>query len=122
MAEVIDYSTPVGLVRLNITDIDPEPGNRLLSDDQINGWLAVSDGSVNRATYWALLTIATSSVLVSKKIKTQDLTTDGPAEAKALMDLALRYKAEADEQDGLDAFSGYVAPRPARRELEEFRW
>lgn len=123
MADAIDYGSPVGLVRLNITDTDADPDKRLLTDDQIQAWLDSAGGSVNRATYRALLTIAASTVLISKKIRTQDLSTDGPAEAAALRALAQEYKADADAEDGLDSFSGYVSPVPDRgREGEEFRW
>lgn len=112
---------PVDIVRLNITDTGTE---QLFTDDQLNAWLTSYDGNVNRATYRALVTIATSTVLVSKKIRTQDLSTDGPAEAAALLKLAETYKAEADADEG--TFDGFLELIPfggtGRHEAEEARW
>lgn len=117
----IDYTTPVGLVRLNITDLDDT--SQLLTDEQIEGLLTASDDSVNRATAKSLHIIATSEVMLAKKISTQDLTSDGPAVARALMDQAAHYAALADQEDGTASFVGYVAPSTdPRREAEEFRW
>ena len=42
--------------------------------------------------------IAVNEVLVQKRIRLLDLTTDGPAEANALRALAAQYRAEADEE------------------------
>lgn len=115
----IDYATPVGLVRLNITDTT-EP--YLLTDHQIIGLLKASGDSVNRATARALVIIATSEILVAKKIRTQDLSTDGPAVARALMDQAAAYELRADAEDGATDFAGYIPPLPAGGyEAEEYR-
>ena len=57
MAELTDLE----IVRLNITDTGTE---QLFTDDQLNAWLTQYGGSINRATYRALITIATSEVLV----------------------------------------------------------
>lgn len=112
---------PVDIVRLNITDTK-EP--QLFTDEQLNAWLAAYDGNVNRATYRALITIATSTVLVSKKMRTQDLSTDGPAESAALLKLAETYKAEADAEQGTD--DGFLELIPfggaGHCEAEEYRY
>lgn len=89
----------IGLLRLNITDTAVEPADQLFTDDQLELWLDAFNGSINRATHRALITMATSEVLVSKKIRTQDLSTDGPAVADSLMRLAATYKTQADEED-----------------------
>ena len=115
--------TPIDIIRLNITDT-AEPPSQLFRDEQLQAWLTQYDGSINRATYRALVTIATSTVLVSKKIRTQDLTTDGPAEAAALLALAKTYKDEADATDA-DAGSFFeIVPFGGVRgnEAEEYRW
>jgi len=93
----IDYTTPVGQVRLLIADV--EEGNFLLADDQITGYLAIESGRVKRAAARALDAIATSEVLVSKKIRTLDLQTDGPAVAAELRAQARQLR-EEDDQDG----------------------
>lgn len=116
----IDYTSPLGLVRLNITDLDESAF--LLTDDQIRGLLAASGENVNRATAKALHIIATSEVLVSRKIRTQDLQSDGPAVARSLMDLAAEYERKADAEDGEGSFAGYVSPVPPEAyEAEEWR-
>lgn len=117
----IDYTSPLGLVRLNITDLDEAAP--LLSDDMITGLLAASDENINRATARALRIIATSEVLVSKKIRTQDLSSDGPAVAAELRAQADEYEARAVAEDGSASFAGYIAPVPAApHEAEEYRW
>jgi len=113
--------TDLEIVRLNITDTGTE---QLFTDDQLNAWLTQYAGSINRATYRALVTIATSEVLLGKKIRTQDLSTDGPAVADSLLKLAATYKAEADEQDALAGSFFEVVPftDPFTPEGAEYRW
>lgn len=111
----------VDIVRLNITDTGTE---QLFTDDQLGAWLTQYGGSINRATYRALVTIATSEVLVSKKIRTQDLATDGPAVADSLLRLAATYKTEADGEDALAGSFFEVVPftDPFTPEGTEYRW
>ena len=72
----------------------------------------------------ALETIAVSEVLVSKKIRTQDLTTDGPAVSAELRALAKRLRDAAqaatdlaDTFDGFDLVDALGAARPCDPEL-----
>lgn len=117
----IDYTSPVGLVRLNITDINE--GAPLFTDEQLQALIDAHDGSTNWASYRALLIMAASETLLSKKIRTQDLTTDGPAVADSLLKLAERYRAAAEDEDGSESFVGYVSPHPAGSlEAEEWRY
>ena len=52
-----------------------------------------------------------SEVLVGKKIRTQDLQTDGPAVSAELRALAARYRAEADGADPeAGTFDGFDLP------------
>lgn len=98
-------TTPVGMVRLLISDVNfADP---LFSDADLLAVLAVEGGNVKLAAATALDVIATSEALVSKKISTQDLSTDGPAvaaalraQAKALRDQVARER--EDEQQGAD--------------------
>lgn len=121
--EPIDYETPLGMVRLYTTDTSEDPAARLLTDDQIRGLLTAASDSVYGATARALRLIATSEVLVSKKIRTQDLTTDGPAVAAELRAQAKVYDDLAAAETGEASFAGYVPPVPDRGyEAEELRW
>lgn len=98
-------STPVGMVRLLIADTSPT--DPLLSDADLQAMLAVESDNVKLAAATALEVIARSEVLISKKISTQDLSTDGPAvaaelraQAKSLRDQVAQER--EDEQQGAD--------------------
>jgi hypothetical protein len=93
----IDYDTPLGQVRALIADVDES--NLLLSDTQISAYLSIEHGRVKRAAAKSLEAIATSEVLISKKTRTLDLQTDGPAVAAELRALAKQLRDE-DDQDG----------------------
>lgn len=90
----IDYDSPEGQVRLLIADTGDSP---ILSDGQISGFLTLNDSDVRYAAADALDAIASSEALISKAIKTQDLSTDGPATAAALREHADRLRAQASD-------------------------
>ena len=96
----IDYSTDVGKTRLLIPDTDE--ANLLLDDAQIGGYLALEGGNVKLAAAQALDAIASSEALVSKKIRTQDLQTDGPAVAAELRARAKGLREQVAEGVGED--------------------
>jgi hypothetical protein len=94
----VDPTTAVGMLRLLITDTDE--AFPLFGDAQLEALLAAEGGVIKRGAALALETIATSETLVGKKISTQDLSTDGPAVAKALLDRAKILRGQADEEAG----------------------
>lgn len=103
----------ISRVRLLIADLpkDGEAGcgtGTLLTDTQVEDLLDLSGGNVKRAAARALRTIATSEVLLSKKITQQDLSVDGPAVAAELRAQADALDAEAqrdeDRTGGTGAF------------------
>lgn len=100
MATIDDIDT----VRLLIADTAEESFERLLSDAQLDAFLTLNGGVVRLAAADALEAIAVSEVLVSKKIQSQHLSTDGPAVAKALRELAAmqRQLAAADDEGFFD--------------------
>lgn len=103
MAAITDYSTDVARVRLLISDIDV--ADQIFNDAAIQAFIDMAlDGNIKRAAAQALLVMATNEVLVQKRIKLLDLSTDGPAEAKALQDLARQYREEADAEEIDGAF------------------
>jgi hypothetical protein len=103
MAAITDYSTDVAKVRLLISDIDD--ASQIFNDPAISAFLAMAlDGNVKRAAAQALLVMASNEVLVQKKIRIFDLSTDGPAEAEALRKLALQLREEADLEEIDGAF------------------
>jgi hypothetical protein len=92
-----DPTTAIGKVRLLCTDLDEvQP---LFTDAQISALLSLESNNVRLAAAQALDTIATSEALVSKKIRTQDLQTDGPAVAKELRERAKALREQADNID-----------------------
>lgn len=118
---MIDYSTPVGQVRLLTSDLDE---NAFLLDDAIiEGYLTLNGQDVNLAAADVLTAIATSEVLVAKKIRTQDLSSDGPAVAAVLMQQAsaLRERAAAILAADQEVFFGVVSMAQTPLEGEEYR-
>lgn len=90
---ITDPTTAIGKVRLLCTDLDEaEP---LLTDAQITALLTLEGDDVRLAAAQALDTIASSEALVSKRIRTQDLQTDGPAVAKELRERAASLRKQA---------------------------
>lgn len=92
----MDFSTDAGKVRLLVSDIDEM--RPIFNDASIDAFLELAGENVKRAAASALLVIAVNEVLVQKRIRLLDLSTDGPAEAEALRKLAGQYRAEADEE------------------------
>lgn len=97
MPATYDPSTPAGQVRLLINDVgDPFT----FTDDEIAAFIGLAiGGSVLRAAATALDTIASNEALVSKVIKTQDLSTNGPAVAAELRARAATLRQQADDTD-----------------------
>lgn len=102
-----DMSTPVGIVRGLIPDIrqlsDPaEPladPAYLFEDDHLQMLLTLNGDKPLLAAANALMALAANEALVSKKIRTEDLSTDGPAVSAELRRLADSYKFQQREQD-----------------------
>ncbi|MET0417524.1 MAG: hypothetical protein ABW022_16040 [Actinoplanes sp.] len=108
-----DRTTDVGMVRLLATDTNEAAP--LFTDDDVRGFLAIEGGNVRCAAALALETIATNEALVSKKITTQSLSTDGPAVSDALLKRAAELRKQAAGEDVIDpetneAFAAYVIP------------
>lgn len=118
-----DYTSPQGKVRLIIGDLEEE--NQLFGDAELLGFLDLANNSIKRAAAYALDTIASSEALVSKKIRTQDRQTDGPAVADALRKHADALRKRADEEDAEEDaqpfFTAFNITGPRRNEGEEAR-
>ena len=113
-------------VRLLIADTSTDPATQVLSDSEITAILDMYSGDQRLAAARSLVVIATSETLLSKKIQTQDLTTDGPAVAAALLAQAkdLRDEVQRDKDDdqwgiGLFATTGHRRPPGL---LRQFGW
>lgn len=113
----------IALVRINLGEDPVDESTHVLPDSAIATWLSAFKGNTDRATARALITIAANETLLSKKITSMDLATDGPAVSAELRALADYYLAQASEADGDTYFSGYVPPKGRDAlEAEETRW
>lgn len=92
-----DPSTPVGLVRLLIPDLDTT--NPLFTDQQITALLGINGQRPRLAAAEALDAAASSEVMVSKVIKTQDLQTDGSKVSAELRARAATLRITDDQYD-----------------------
>lgn len=91
--------------RLLITDTDTANAlNQFFEDAEVDRILVLESDNVKRAAAALLGIMATSEVLIQKKIRTMDFQTDGPALAVALQARAAQLRAEADADEGGGAF------------------
>lgn len=105
---------PPGLVdQVRVLIVDVDTASPLFTDDQLRTYLSLNGDNVRRAAADALEAIAVSEVLVSKKIRTQDLSTDGPAVSAELRALAKQLRAQADADDDAQAWFGFDVAWPA---------
>lgn len=91
-----DPTTDIGMIRLLTTDLNEI--SPLFTDAQLSAMLTAEGDSVKYAAALALETIAVSQTLLAKKIRTQDLQTDGPAVAAELRARAAQLRAQADSE------------------------
>lgn len=118
MADVFppELGSPVGRVRKYIPDLvqleDPKNPTAdpqyYFSDLEIEGFLyeyvlSVEDeptrSQVKRAAADVIDSLANNEALILKKIKTEDLETDGPATANALRNGARALRVQADDEE-----------------------
>ena len=100
-----DPTLPVEHVRALMADVGSV---QYLTDDQVRVYLDLNGDNVRRAAADALDAIATSEVLVSRVIRTQDLQTDGAKVADSLRKHADRLRQlAADEDEQADAWDGF---------------
>lgn len=111
----LDPTSPVGQLRLLISDsqlrkdpADPSlPAEYYFPDDHLEGFLALNGGVLKLAAADALMALATNESLVSKKIRKENLQTDGPAVTNALRLQASDFRAQGKlDREELDATNG----------------
>lgn len=97
----------VDTIRLLISDLATEVADRSFTDADLQAFLDL-EGSVKLAAAQALDALASNEALVSKRIRTLDLQTDGPAVAKALREhaAALRSQVAAAASSDADDLAG----------------
>ena len=103
MTWTYEPETDIGRIRLLIPD--RVEASAMFTDEELSAFYALEDSNVKLAVATALLAIATDEVLVQKRITLLDLSTDGPAEAKALQERARELRRQVEdgsETDGGD--------------------
>lgn len=102
MSFTTDYNTPIGQVRLLLSDLDPT--NPIFPDDnQINTFLLLEDQSVKLSAALGLETIAGNRALTLQVVQLLDLKTDGRSTAQALLAVAKQMRdSENDDWAGFD--------------------
>ena len=110
-----DYSTPVGKLRLLTSDsvLRKDPADRTADpsyyyeDDALEAFLDMEGGNLKLAAADVLMSFASNDTLVSKKIRTETLQTDGPSVGAELRLQAQAYRLEGNSaQDNTDAEEG----------------
>lgn len=103
----------------DIEEVDWEDNgspSTLFTDAQITTYLFVNDENIKRAAAQACRALAVSEALISKVIKTEDLQTDGPKVANALLVAARDLEQSADKDDEREDGSAFDVipyyPRP----------
>jgi hypothetical protein len=108
-------SLSIGRVRLLISDRDEDTA--VFSDDEIEALLAIEEDDVRLAAASALEAIAANETLVLKRITALDLTTDGPAVAKSLLEIAKRLRDTVAELPAFDIAEMVVDAHSERERL-----
>lgn len=108
---MIDYTSPIGQVRVlipdlrkleDLRDLRKEP-RYLFTDDEILAFLAVNNGNVKRAAADACDAIGMDKALQLLVLKTDDKQTDGAKLLDAIVKRAktLREQAKEDDENNL---------------------
>ena len=108
---MIDYTSPIGQVRVlipdlrkleDLRDLRNEP-RYLFTDDEILAFLAVNNGNVKRAAADACDVIGMDKALQLLVLKTDDKQTDGAKLLDAIVKRAktLREQAKEDDENNL---------------------
>jgi hypothetical protein len=99
-----NLGTTAGRARLLIPDRDPE--NAIFSDEELAGFAAIEGDDARLVAAAALEMMAASDAYTFKANRVEDLQTNGPAVAKALMERAatLREQSRLEEDKDGGAF------------------
>jgi hypothetical protein len=108
----VNMSTPLGVVRLCIPDLTTDTGlstgDYLFSDAAITALLGLYNQNVKRAAARAIEIIATDQALLTKVIRTDDLSVNGAVLADSLLKQAKSLREDADHDDAVAADDGFT--------------
>lgn len=115
---MIDYTSPIGQVRVlipdlrkleDLRDLRNEP-RYLFTDDEILAFLAVNNGNVKRAAADACDAIGMDKALQLLVLKTDDKQTDGAKLLDAIVKRAKTLREQAKEDDENNLSFGVIMP------------
>lgn len=106
-----DYTVPLGQLRALVSQTEQyvDPANPeaaadyLMSDALLQSYLVINRDKLYGAAADTLLALAANEALVSKKIRTEDLSTDGSVIANSLRQIADVYRKRQEDEDAEDA-------------------
>lgn len=115
---MIDYTSPIGQVRVlipdlrkleDLRDLRNEP-RYLFTDDEILAFLAINNGNVKRAAADACDAIGMDKALQLLVLKTDDKQTDGAKLLDAIVKRARMLREQAKEDDENDLSFDVIMP------------
>jgi hypothetical protein len=113
----VDFTTPLGLVRSHLGDVsyketaNPNEGDfNYFSDEELEAFLSVGEGSVNRATALAYLQWAAIAADEARIITDVDLKVDLIKRASLIADRAAYFNDRADAEDDAKAEQFLIVP------------
>lgn len=93
-------ATDIEKMRILIPDSEAIfDGQTLFTDTELSNYVEIGGGSVLRGAAYAMIAIANSEAMISKVIKTQDLSTNGAQVAEAFRKNAQMLLDRADKED-----------------------
>lgn len=124
-----DFASAVGRVRKYVPDLrlleDPQDPTAtpayMWSDAEIESFLEDEGGNVKRAAAYILIATANNENLVLKKLVTEDLQTDGPSVAKAMLSTAQELLKRADAEEALEDETFTIVDYQPRPSLIDWR-
>jgi hypothetical protein len=98
---VLDPTTPLGQVRLVVGDEVPNAtsGDYLFADNAIAVALLLSSGSVLRSVAMLVKQLALAQTMAGQSIKASDFAINTSNRGKDLLQVAMSYEKQADEED-----------------------
>ena len=97
MTFTYDPTDQIGRVRMNIPD--KVEADAFWTDEEIQAFLDQEDSNVKRATAAALEAMASDEAYVQKQVSLMDISTNGPAVSRALLERAKLLREQADLAD-----------------------
>ena len=117
MSFTYDVTTPIGQVRLLITDTNGNAPGPVFQDEELQFFLNYEQGYVSYAAAKALEVMATSQLLVQKHIKILDLETDGATLSAELRNLAKQLRQSEEDLASFDIAEIVEDPFSARERI-----